>query len=93
MSFLSTLKDLSADLSLHAPKQEMLMTSVPPLEHVTIQNIGGVFQGHVPLRTRAFDIWPKEVPFDCLHCGSSCKDATPIPAVKFFEPQLNVFWV
>lgn len=69
------------------------MTSVPPLDKVSISNIGGVFQGHVPLRTRAFEAWPKEVPFDCLHCGSSCKDATPIPAVKFFEPQLNVFWV
>lgn len=68
------------------------MTSVPPLEEVNVFNIGGVFQGSVPLRTRAFETWPKSLHVACLHCGSECSGC-PIPAVRFFETQLNLFWV
>lgn len=77
---------------IQARKQELLMTSVPPLENVTIANIRGIFQGNTPLRTKAFESWPTHVNLDCLHCGSSVM-GTPIPAIKFFETQLNVFWV
>ena len=83
------LQDLNV---IKASKQELLMTSVPPLENVDIYNIRGIFQGNTPLRTKAFEAWPMHVDLDCLHCGSKVS-GPPIPAVKFFETQLNVFWV
>jgi hypothetical protein len=84
------LQDLNV---IKASKQELLMTSVPPLENVSIHNIAGVFRGATPLRTRAFVSWPSSLEVCCLHCGSACDMGPPLPAVKFFEPQLNVYWV
>lgn len=70
------------------------MTSVPPEEGISVRAIQAMFQGHVPLRSRAIPEWPASMShLSCLHCGGLCDVGPPIPAVHHYEQQLAHFWI
>jgi hypothetical protein len=71
---------------------ELLMTSVPPDEKLSIAHIHGMFAGRIPLRTLRIEHWPRTAPhLQCLHCGGPCDAGPPVPAAKHFESEQ--FWV
>jgi len=71
---------------------ELLMTSVPPDEKLTVAHIHGMFAGRIPLRTLRIDHWPRNAPhLQCLHCGGPCDAGPPVPAAKHFESEQ--FWI
>ena len=73
---------------------ELLMTSVPPVDNISVSHISGVFSGQLPLRTTTITSWPKTMPeLQCLHCGGQCDDGPPIPAARLYEIQVDQYWV
>jgi len=75
-------------------KSELLMTSVPPEENQTVQNVFHIFSGALPLRTSSISVWPATLNhLSCLHCGGLCDVGPPLPAVRHYESQLDQYWV
>ena len=78
--------------SIHS--SELLMTSVPPEEGQSIQNIYNIFAGDIPLRTKTIGEWPMRMPeLQCLHCGGLCDIGPPVPIARHYEAQLDLYWV
>lgn len=72
----------------NATQQELLMTSVPPPD-ANVQMIS--IQG-TPLRTKKIQ-WPEQTSSLCLHCAGHCNRGPPLPAVKYYDPQQQQYWV
>jgi len=81
-------------LEKHAQNSEMLMTSVPHEDNLSIQHVQNMFAGSMPLRTKYIEHWPQtRSDLQCLHCGGQCISGPPIPAVRNYELQLDIYWV
>ena len=50
------------------------------------------FGKEIPLNTKLIKNWPKETKALCLHCSEKIA-STPLPAVKYYDPQDDKFWV
>lgn len=75
-------------------KPELLMTSVPPLDSITVSHIHGLFSGRVPLRTTAISAWPTSAAhLQCLHCGGACNHGAPVPAARKYDQGLDAYWI
>lgn len=73
---------------------ELLMTSVPPIENISVVHIAGIFSGRLPLRTSSVVSWPVAMPqLQCLHCGGQCSVGPPVPAARLYEIQTDQYWV
>ena len=77
---------------------EILMTSVPSTERQSIVHInglfGGLFAGKIPLRKSLIKEWPRSAEhLQCLHCGGQCNAGVPMPAARFYESQIDQYWL
>ena len=77
---------------------EILMTSVPSIEKQSIVHIHGIFStlfsGKIPLRKSIIKEWPaKAEHLQCLHCGGQCNNGPPMPAARFYESQIDQYWL
>ena len=73
---------------------ELLMTSVPPIDNISVAHVSGIFSGQMPLRTSVISKWPLSMPeLQCLHCGGLCDAGPPIPAARLYEIQVDQYWV
>lgn len=82
----------------HVGVSEILMTSVPSIERQSIVHInglfGGLFSGKVPLRKALIKEWPRSAEhLQCLHCGGQCNAGPPMPAARFYESQIDQYWL
>jgi hypothetical protein len=50
------------------------------------------FNKEIPLTTQLIKNWPEQTSALCLHCAEKIT-ATPLPAVKYYDPQDDKFWV
>jgi hypothetical protein len=71
---------------------ELLMTSVPPPKETQIISINGPFECKIPLRTRHIS-WPQNTTALCHHCAGSCDRGPPLPAVRYYDSQNQVYWI
>lgn len=89
---LSLAHDIAEGVLRKPVSTELLMTSVPPDEKLTVAHIHGMFAGRIPLRTLRIEQWPRNAPhLQCLHCGGQCDAGPPVPAAKHFESEQ--FWL
>lgn len=77
---------------------EILMTSVPSIEKQSIVHIHGIFgslfSGKIPLRKSIIKDWPSKAEhLQCLHCGGQCNKGPPMPAARFYESQIDQYWL
>lgn len=77
---------------------EILMTSVPSTEKQSIVHIhglfGNLFSGKIPLRKALIKEWPSSADhLQCLHCGGLCSHGPPMPAARFYESQIDQYWL
>jgi len=73
---------------------ELLMTSVPPVENISVAHVSGIFSGKLPLRTSSVASWPHTMDhLQCLHCGGQCSVGPPVPAARLYEIQTDQYWV
>jgi len=77
---------------------EILMTSVPSIEKQSIVHIHGIFgnlfSGKIPLRKSIVKDWPSKAEhLQCLHCGGQCSHGPPMPAARFYESQIDQYWL
>lgn len=82
----------------HVGVSEILMTSVPSTERQSIVHINGLFgalfSGKVPLRKALITEWPRNAEhLQCLHCGGQCTAGPPMPAARFYESQIDQYWL
>ena len=82
----------------HVGVSEILMTSVPSTERQSIVHINGLFSGlfsgKVPLRKALIKEWPRNAEhLQCLHCGGQCDAGAPMPAARFYESQIDQYWL
>ena len=74
--------------------REILMSSVPCKENLSIANIDGLFSGRIPLRKSNILSWPSSAPhLQCLHCGGQCSFGPPVPAARIYESQNDQYWL
>lgn len=73
---------------------ELLMTSVPPNDDLSINHIHGIFAGKIPLRTSHVKSWPGTLEhLQCLHCGGPCNFGPPVPVARHYDSQIDQYWV
>jgi len=88
------LENQSSSLVLKSSSTELLMTSIPFSENLSVKHIAGMFAGHYPLRTNQIKQWPQSLSqLQCLHCGGLCDVGTPVPATRNYEIQTDLYWV
>ena len=79
----------------HTGIREILMSSVPSTEKLSVVHINGMFAGKMPLRKTNVAGWPvSSCPhLQCLHCGGQCDAGPPMPAARFYESQIDQYWL
>ena len=83
-----------AEGPLRRANPELLMTSVPPIDHISVRHIQGLFSGRIPLRTSAISSWPSSAAhLQCLHCGGVCNAGPPVPAARQYDSMTDTYWV
>lgn len=79
----------------HTGVREILMSSVPNKEKLSVVHINGMFAGKMPLRKSHVAGWPESSTphLQCLHCGGQCDVGPPMPAARFYESQIDQYWL
>lgn len=74
--------------------REILMSSVPSSEKLSVYHINGLFSGQIPLRKSMIKEWPHScAQLQCLHCGGCCTHGPPVPATRFYDSQVDQYWL